>query len=103
MRTEQGEADDFTWRLGQDVAHGDEVALGLGHLDAANRQHPVVQPIPCERVAIMGADALSDLVLVVREDQIETTAMDVESFAELAIAHRGAFDVPARPPTPPRA
>src|SRR5579884_4397078 len=45
--------------------------------------------------AVMGADALRDLVLVVRENQVEPAAVNVEGLAEGALAHRRAFDVPA--------
>src|SRR6516165_12122455 len=62
-----------------------------------------MQPIPRELVAAMGADALGNLVLMVRENQIETAAMNVESLAEFGLAHRRAFDVPARSAAPPRA
>jgi hypothetical protein len=43
-----------------------------------------------------GAAGLRDLVLVVRELEIEAAAMDVEVFAELLHAHGRALDVPAR-------
>src|SRR5579863_6103457 len=51
----------------------------------------------------MGADALGDLVLVVREDEVEAAAVDVEGLAQGLLAHRRALDVPARPAAPPRA
>ncbi len=51
----------------------------------------------------MGADALRDLVLVVREDQVEAAAVDVEGLAQRVLAHRRAFDVPAGPAAAPRA
>ena len=40
--------------------------------------------------------ALGDLVLVMGENQIEPTAVDVERFAEDAPAHGRALDMPAR-------
>src|SRR3546814_13200926 len=49
----------------------------------------------------MGAEALGDLVLVVREDEVLAAAMDVELRAEILHAHRRAFEVPARPPASP--
>ncbi len=48
-----------------------------------------------------GAVALGALVLVVREDQVEAAAVDVELLAELAHRHGGALDVPARPAVAP--
>jgi hypothetical protein len=51
----------------------------------------------------MRAYALRDLVLVMREDQVEPAAMDVERLAQFAFAHRRAFDVPAGAAAAPRA
>ena len=47
------------------------------------------------RVDAVGAAALGDLVLVVREDQVEAAAVDVERHAQPALAHGRALDVPA--------
>ncbi len=47
--------------------------------------------------------ALSDLVLVVRELQVLTTAVDVELTPKQRTGHRRAFDVPTRPTRPPGA
>ena len=49
------------------------------------------------------ADALGNFVFVVRELQIRTAAVDVESIAEQVFTHGGAFDVPARATITPRA
>ena len=49
-----------------------------------------------------GTAALRDLVLMMREDQVEAAGMDVEGLAQMLGAHRRAFDVPARPPPAPR-
>src|SRR5262245_18660395 len=103
MRHQERNADDFPRSLAEHFAHRNKIALGFGHLAAADRQHAVVQPVPRERVAAVGTDALGNLVLMVREDQIETAAMDVERLAEFSIAHRGAFDMPTRAAATPRA
>src|SRR6266849_75225 len=84
--------------------HGHEVAERFRHLLACRRvEKTVVQPIARERLALMCAYALRDLVLVVRKDEIEPAAMDIESFAEKRLGHRRAFDVPARSAASPRA
>src|SRR6185295_10973051 len=62
-------------------------------------QHPVVHPHA--REALAGRLGLRALVLVVREDQVEAAAVDVEILAELRARHRRALDVPARPPAAP--
>src|SRR5690606_37653956 len=42
-----------------------------------------------------GRFALRDLVLVVREDEVEAAAMKIEGLAEVLHRHRGALDVPS--------
>ncbi len=44
---------------------------------------------------------LGNLVLVVREDEVQSAAVDVEGRAEELLAHRGALDVPAGPAAAP--
>ncbi len=46
--------------------------------------------------------ALRDLVLVMRKDQVEAAAVDVERLPEQRVRHRRALDVPARPAGAPR-
>src|SRR5260370_18747128 len=78
------------------------MAEDFGHLLArSGGEEAVMQPVARERRAAMGADALGDLVLVVREDEVEPAAMDVEGLAEMRLGHRRAFDVPTRPAAPP--
>ncbi len=78
----------------------DHVADRLGHLRPVEVEQPVVHPEPGERQP--GRLRLGELVLVVREHQVQPTTVDVELGPEVAPAHRRAFDVPARPATPPR-
>src|SRR5581483_4104916 len=78
----------------------DDVAERLRHLLARQPQHPVVHPDPGELTA--GAPRLRDLVLVVRENEVEPAAVDLEDRAEELLRHRRALDVPARPAGPPR-
>ena len=80
--------------LGDDVADGEEIALGLGHLDAVDVQESVVHPIFCKRYAV-GSLRLRDLVLVVREYQVFAAGVNVDLRAEVALAHDRALDVPA--------
>ena len=46
--------------------------------------------------AAVCALGLRDLVLVVREDEVETAGMDVDGLAEVLVRHSRALDVPAR-------
>ena len=46
----------------------------------------------------VGAAALGNLVLVVREDEVEAAAVDVEDLAQVFRRHGRALDVPAGSP-----
>src|SRR5579864_4574916 len=83
------------------LADGAEVALRFRHLGAVDGDEGVVQPVVRHRRAIVRTLALGDLVLVVRKDEIEPAAMDVEALAQIAFAHGGALDVPAGAAAPP--
>ena len=84
----------------QGVLQGDVVADGLVHLLAGEPEHAVVHPDPRERTA--QRPRLRDLVLVVREHEIEPAAVDLELRAKVLLRHDGALDVPSRPATAPR-
>src|SRR5205814_8015927 len=45
---------------------------------------------------------LRELVLVMREHEVEPAAVDLERRPEQVLRHGGALDVPAGPPAPPR-
>ncbi len=57
--------------------------------------HPDVREAVAERAR------LRDLVLVVREDEVEPAAVDLELRSEVLLRHDRALDVPARPPASP--
>src|SRR5204862_1707211 len=78
---------------------GQRVTQRLGHLLAGQRHPAVVQPITGETVA--SSFGLGPLVLVVREDQVQPTAVDVELRAEVGGGHRRALQVPAGAPSAP--
>ena len=67
----------------------------LGHLLIVHIDEAVVHPVAGKGAAV-GALALRDLVLVVREDQILTAAVQVDGLAQMGAAHGAALDVPAR-------
>ena len=56
------------------------------------QMHPTVGESPA------GGAGLRHLVLMMREAQVKATAMDVEFIAQIAVRHRGAFQMPARAP-----
>src|SRR5919201_3683523 len=76
------------------VADRDDVALRLPHLLAGEAEHPVVRPDAPELVPERAR--LRQLVLVVREDEVEPAAVDLEGGPEELLGHNRALDVPAR-------
>ena len=88
-------ADDFIAVLLRHFPCGKEVAQGFGHLLVVDVDIAVVHPVVCKGLAV-GSLALCDLVLVVREDQILTAAVEVEGLAQVVAGHGRAFNVPAR-------
>ena len=75
------------------------VAERLAHLLACSGHPRVVQPVV--REGPVGRFRLSDLVLMVREHEIESASVDVEMRAEVLLRHRRALDMPARATRPP--
>ena len=102
MRTQQGQANDLTRNRFDQVVHEQYVAERLGHLRLVHAQKTVVEPIARERCAIVRAAALRQLVLVMREDEILTTRMNIDSHPKMLFRHRGTLDVPSRPAPAPR-
>src|SRR5205814_1481546 len=104
MGREQGQPDRFAaMALVEQLAHREVVAGRFRHLLAIDLDEAVMQPVTRQRRAAMGRAALRDLVLVVREDQVDAAAMDVEGLAEQGLAHRRALDMPARAAAAPGA
>ena len=80
------------------VAQGRESARALGHLLASRVEEVFrVEPHSDERLLVRGL-GLRDLVLVVRKQEIHPARVDVQRFAQIALAHRRALDVPAGSP-----
>ena len=79
----------------------EEVAEGLGHLLVVNVDKAVVQPVVDELAAVRRL-GLGDLILVVREGEVAAAAVNIDGFAEIAIGHGGALDVPAGSALSPR-
>jgi hypothetical protein len=81
----------------EQVVDGDEIALALGHLAAFDLQESVVHPHARHALHAERAAALGELVLVVREHEVDAAAVDVEGVAQMLARHGRALDVPARP------
>ena len=84
----------------QQVGERGEVAERLRHLGALDLDPPVVHPVAGERLAV--GDRLGPLVLVVREGQVLSPAVQVEALAQQVERHDDALGVPAGPAGAPR-
>ena len=80
--------------LEQQVAEGEEVALGFRHLLAFDEQEANVEPMAREGL-VRGGFGLGDLIFVVREHEVFAAGVEVEGVAEIFHCHSRAFDVPA--------
>ena len=84
MCLQNKETDDLTRIFGKNVLYRKEIILGLAHLLIMDRNKAVMQPIP--RKTAVTADAglrLGNLVLMMREDQVASAAMEVEGFPQV--------------------
>src|SRR5262245_66293175 len=89
--------------LGEKVAREAHVAERLRHFLAVELDEPVVQPIAREGLAAVAAGALRELVLVVRKQQVDAAAVNIDRFPEVRGRHRRALDVPTGPAAAPGA
>ena len=85
------------------VLHEDDVPEGLRHLLPADVDEAVMHPVARQGVPVMGP-RLGDLVLMMRELQVEAAPVDVDEAplaAEDRVDHHAALGVPSGPPHPP--
>ena len=80
---------------GEELLEGDEVIIGLTHLLARDGDHVIMHPV-MHALFPEGRTTLRDLRLVMREDEIQTTAVDIELLTEVFRTHGRALHVPAR-------
>src|SRR5262249_37074156 len=98
--TQKEEQDRLLPPLVQRLADRPHVPERLRHLLADELEHAVVRP--CLGELVPERARLRDLVLVVREDEVDAAAVDLEHRAEQLLGHHRALDVPSGPPPPPR-
>ena len=72
----------------------EDVAGGLSHLCAVGQEVLGVNPVANVLLA-EGGFALGNFVLVVGEDVVHATGMEVEELAQVLGSHSGAFNMPA--------
>ena len=86
----------------EQVTQGVKVAERLGHLASVDHEVGAMHPQIDERLA-RAAFGLGDFGLVVGEDVVDSSAMDIEPVAKHSGGHGTAFDVPAGATRTPRA
>src|SRR5262245_63740842 len=82
----------------EQLVHSDEVAEALRHLLTFDLEKAVMHPHLRHDRRAEGRARLGDLVLVVREDEVDAAAVDIEGLTEMGVSHRRALDMPARAP-----
>ena len=85
----------------KELLQGNEVVVRLTHLLAINRQHIVVHPVFHSGMSHRSL-CLGNLTLVMREDQVHATTVDIKLLAQILPAHSRALTVPARETIAPR-
>src|SRR5215472_12409845 len=103
MRHEHLIADDLARPVLQEIADGDEIAEALRHLRALDLKMPIMDPDIGHDLRAVSAGRLRHLVLMVREDEVDAAAMDVEDLAEKRGRHGRALKMPAWPAEAPGA
>src|SRR5262249_39857614 len=86
----------------EDVPYQNEIAKRFAHLFALVANHTHVHPITDERLLTGRAFRLGDFTLVVGEDEVGATAVDVDGRPEITGRHGAALDVPSWTPRAPR-
>ena len=87
----------------EELIQCDEVPEGLPHLLPIDGDHVVVHPVAHHGFTSLRGLGLSDLTLMMGEDQVHATTMDVKLFAEILSSHGSALCMPAREAFAPRA
>src|SRR3954466_3933946 len=95
-------AQDYRIVVLQNLSYGKKVTQRLGHLLLIDVQEAIVEPIICKRPAHC-TFGLCDFVLVMREYEVASAAVNVERLRKILCAHRRTFDMPPRPPSSPGA
>ena len=80
---------------GKELRQGDEVVVRFAHLLAVDGYHVVVHPV-CHHRMSLACLCLCYLALVVGENKVKTTTVDVKPFAQILLAHCRALAMPAR-------
>ena len=108
VRTEKHEAERERMVFIQHLSNGEKVSERFGHLFRVNLHEAVVHPVSNKRIFIRARAAvacgarLREFVFVVREHQILTTTVNIDSRSQHFFNHGAALDVPPRTTLAPR-
>src|ERR1700719_3306823 len=83
MRLQHLKSQNFPRPVLQQLMNRHKITERLRHLLAFDLQEAVVHPVSRHHRRVKGAARLGDFVLVVREDEIDAAAVDVERLAEM--------------------
>ena len=106
----EDEETDGHWRISllqtvviasEELLQGNEVTQALTHLLTIDGNHIVVHPVMNHLVALR-SHSLSNLALVVRENQIHAATVNIEVAAQVLASHRSTLAVPAWESIAPR-
>ena len=85
----------------KELLQGNEVIVALTHFLTRDRDHVIMHPVVYGLMTQSGT-RLRNLRLMVREDQIQTTSVDIKLLTEVLRTHRGALHMPSRETFTPR-
>ena len=77
-----------------DLTNRKEITQGFGHFHIVNIQEAIVHPVVC-KCLIVGTLGLGDLILMMREDQILATCMDIDLVTQITLGHDRTLNMPA--------
>ena len=85
----------------KELVQGDEIPQRFAHFLSLDSDHIVVHPIFHGFVSV-GSRTLGNLTFVVGKLQVQPAAMDIETVAQILLAHARTFQVPTRKTVTPR-
>ena len=85
----------------EELLQSNEVTQALTHLLTVDGNHIVVHPV-VNHLVTLRSHSLSDLALMVRENQIHAATVNIKVTAQVLTSHRSTFAVPARETIAPR-
>ena len=83
MGADKQQPESFRRIFSDQLVNGIKIAERFGHFDSVHHQHAGMHPVTGKSVVRMGAHRLRAFVLMVRENQIRSAAVNVKRIAEI--------------------